>query len=841
VAEFYSFGRFAVDPSERRLYVDGVLVPIGSTDIRLLLTLLENPGHTVAKGDLITRVWGRAVVTDNALYVHINALRKILGDDCIVNKQGSGYRFVAPVRKAESRVRHAGAKVRTGNLPLLWMSNATAGPTRLIGRAERLRLLSNLLAQGRLVTLTGSAGVGKTRLVLQAASEASPDFCDGVWLVELAPLNDPDLAAAAIASALGVRIGASVTSLDALVRYLARKSLLIVLDNCEHVIEAAAQVSEALLAASPGVKILATSREPLSCSGEQVMEVPPLAVPAEGAMNPEIMRSVAAVDLFMERALGSDVDFRIEDKDLATVARICRRVDGLPLAIEMVAGWAGMLGLEMLDAKLDGSLRDWLRARSTAPPRHSTLRAALEWSHALLSAAEQSVLCRLAVFAGGFTIRAAEAVAGGDRIPRSQIFGHVANLIRKSMIAVMPGSQMQRYRLLETTRAFMLEELAASGEGNATRQRHARHVLSVLEEAMHEWETTSDAVWLEQYGSLLDDVRAALEWAMGDDSDDAVALAGASWPLWRELSLRTEGIQRLSAAAARLRPDTPPALEARLRRGLGEMLLNTAAINSAHEEIERAAILYRRTGHSACLGSALSTLGYTLLLLDRTEEAEQANLEAVTLLEPSGWVRALAIAYSMQLCIMATLGHFDAARTAQEKAARLSGMAGHDRTALVVSANLVQLTFERGDVDGAVSAGRSMTEQLRDTTHSGLYGFVLGVLAAALTARGDLNEAMTVAREAVPLLRDDGALFWLFDHLALRAALGGRAKDSALIAGYANLVSRNNGQREPMGRHAVERTAVLLRQALPEEEIEQLGRLGAHLSEEQALTIALSG
>lgn len=839
MAEPYCFGRFTVDPAERRLCADGVPVPLGATDFRLLLALVERAGAIVAKDDLMSLVGGRAPACDNVLYIHINALRKVLGSNCIENQQGRGYRFVAPVRRTEPHTPQPHLEVCAGNLPWLWTGDAPGGPTRLIGRAVQLRLVAGLLANGRLVTLTGHGGVGKTRLALQAASEDSSQFSDGVWLVELSTLKDADMVAGAVSSVLGVKIGARATPLDALSRYLSRKSLLIVLDNCEHLIASSAQVSESILAAAPGVKILATSREALSCCAEQVLEVPPLAVPSEGAMPPAAMREVPAINLFIERAVEADANFQVHDAELPIVARICRRVDGLPLAIEMAAGWAGLLGLERLDARLDGSLKAWLRARSTAPPRHSTIRATLEWSHALLSTAEQSVLARLAVFAGSFSMEAAEAVAGDDIIPRGQVFECVASLVRKSMIAAAPGPHVQRYRLLETTRAFMLEVLAASGEGNVTRLRHARHVLCMLEQATGEWETTSDAVWLEHYGPMLDDLRAALDWAMIEACDDAVALAGASWPLWRELSLRAEGKQRLSAAAARLHPDTPPALEARLRCGLGDMLLNTAATKAAYVEIECAANLYRAHGDPH-LGCALTWLGYALLMLDRTEEAERAITEALSLLESVGWLRTLAAACSNQLCIEATLGRFDAARAAGEKATYLCEMAGFDRTALLVAANLVQLYLEKGNLDRAISAGRSAVDRLQDTPHSGIRGFVLGVLAAALTARGDLDQALTAAREAAPFLRDEGRLFWLFDHLALRAVLTGRARDAALIAGYANAVYQKfDRPRETMGRHAMERTTWLLREALPEAQITQLNRVGAQLSEDQATSIAL--
>jgi predicted ATPase len=233
----------------------------------------------------------------------------------------------------------------------------------------------------------------------------------------------------------------------------------------------------------------------------------------------------------------------MRDEDVPIIARICRRLDGLPLAIEMVAGWTGTLGLKALDTEFDGPATAWVRAGNTAPSRHATLRTALEWSYELLSAPERTVLLRLAIFAGSFTLEAAKSIVSNDEIPQKQVFGYFGNLIRKSMVASIPG--LQRYRLLETTRAFMLENLAASAESEALRRRHALYVLQMLERASEEWETTGDTDWLERYGPLIDDLRSALDWATEKEPVTAVALAGASWPLWRELWLRVEGRQRL--------------------------------------------------------------------------------------------------------------------------------------------------------------------------------------------------------------------------------------------------------------------------------------------------------
>lgn len=832
MAELYCFGRFALDPAERRLYADGVLVPMGSIDIRLLLVLVEKAGSVVSKRELASRVWGRTAITDNALYVHVNALRRVIGEDCIVNKQGYGYRFVPQIQRSRDSASRS-IKRQTGNL-------LTGGSSRLIGRRDELRSVGRLLARRRLVTITGPGGVGKTTFAIHASRKIADEFADGVWLVELAGVKHGSLVSDTVAAALGVEIGDNAKSLDILARHLARRSLLIVLDNCEHLVEATASLCDSILRAAPDAKILATSRELLGCTGEQVFELPPLEVPSDTNIAPDAICAMSAIELFIERATGVDASFRLSDCDASVVARICRHVDGLPLAIEIVAGWAGVLGLGTLDEKLGGSIKSWLRAGTAALARHSTLRATLEWSHDLLSNNEQTLLRRLAVFASSFDLRAAETVAGSDNIPIGTIFEHLASLFRKSMVAIVPGSRPQRYRLLETTRAFMVEKLGASADARATRKRHAEYVLQVLEKAMTEWETTSDVEWLARYGLALDDLRAALDWSMEEKSDDAIALAGASWPLWWEMSLRAEGRQRLRAAITLLHARTPPAHEARLRLGLGELWANSIPVEAAEAELKTAIALYRAMKDSCGLGMALTPLAYRLLAVSRFEEADCAIKEAVTLLEPTGKPRMLAHAYSYQLCVESCLGRYAAAREIGAKALHLYDAIGERRSALTVLSNLLEVNVDSGDIDGSIAAATNLTARIRDTSHSYLRGYVFGVLSGAHTWRGDLHEALIAAREAAPLLRDEGTLFWLFDHLALRCGLAGRATDAALLAGYADNAHRKSGySRWPMGVRAMDRLRTLLYEGLPDKEIKRLRRIGATLSENQAMTLAL--
>lgn len=832
--EIYHFGQFSFDPVELRLRADGMPVALGATALKLLLALLDNSGALVSKEDLMARVWGYSDVGDNRLHVHINALRKIVGKDRIVTKEGCGYRFTGEVRRSERAAPFPAPRAH-GNLPAAWTS--TDGPGRLIGRGAQLRALSELWTQARCITLTGPGGVGKTRLAVQAAREIAPHFPDGVWLVELAGLRNCDLVPGTVASTLGVKIGNSEAPLNTLVHHLTRKTLLIVLDNCEHLIGACAQLCEALVTATCCVKILATSREALSCFGEIVFEVPPLDLPRDATELPETICKTAAIELFIERSM--DARVWLDDDAVLAAARICRRLDGLPLAIEMVAGWASVLGLKGLEEKLVGSLQPWLRARSTAPVRHSTLRDTLEWSYQLLGTSERTILRRLALFANGFSLHAAETIAADDELPKARVFEHLGALIRKSMVVAEPTARPPRYSLLETTRAFALDKLTTCEIGTL-RNRHARYVLRQLEVGLDEWERTGDAVWLDRYGALLDDVRAALDWTFTQESDDAVALAGASWPLWRQLSLHMEGRQRLSAAASLLRSATPPALEARLRVGLGELSLNPAHAQNACDDLSRAITLFRALGQPAELGATLPRLAFALHILERPLEAEMVLDEALTLLEGGGMLRALAMAYSARLCVEGQLGRFEIARRVGLKAEELCMLAGAGRAALVVAANLVEVSVEMGDLERAIADGRDLVARLRSTFHASLLAYAQYILAAALVHRGDLGDALVVASEAVPVLRDEGMLPRLFDHLALRAALVGRPSEAAMLLGYIEAAyTRREHPRALIEDRAVHRLNDLLGAAVSPTEIKRLLSSGSALREEQAITLAL--
>ncbi|HLN07869.1 MAG TPA: winged helix-turn-helix domain-containing protein, partial [Xanthobacteraceae bacterium] len=530
------FGRFELQPHRRELLADGVQVQLGSRAFDVLVALIEGRGELVTKDELLARVWSGMVVEDGNLQVQVSTLRKVFGEDrdFIRTIPGRGYRFVADITTvAASRDTAADEGPATAGRPPP-PTNLPATASHLIGREAELAEVVELISAHRLVTLTGAGGIGKSRLGLEAGRHLLPTFPDGVWLAELASFSEPDLVPATVATALGLELASGVVSPRRVADALGPKQLLLVLDNCEHVIDVAAGMAEALLRASPGIRVLATSREPLGAEAECVYRVPPLSVPAADTGDVETLLRHGSVRLFVARARDAEPQFSPDLHVMATAAAVCRRLDGIPLAIELAAARAATLGVEELAARLDDRFRLLARGRRTALPRHQTLRATFDWSHDLLSETERVVLRRLAVFAGSFTLEAAGIVAASPDVPEPDIVATVAQLVAKSLVAIDIGSAVSIFRLLETTRAYALEKLVESGEEGPVARRHAVHYRDLLARAETEWETRSPADWLASEGRGIDNLRAALSWAFGAGGDpptgvEMVALATRLW------------------------------------------------------------------------------------------------------------------------------------------------------------------------------------------------------------------------------------------------------------------------------------------------------------------------
>src|ERR1700722_2828440 len=460
------FGRFRVVPRRRELLADGRPIHLGGRTFDVLMALIEGQGAVVAKDTLMERVWPNRIVEENSLHFQISALRDALGAErgLIRTISGRGYQFTGEIRTIATRpqaqaVAATAATVSAAPRP---PTNLPEPVSELIGRDVEVEEVLGLTATHRLVTLTGAGGIGKTRLGLEVARRLLPEFADGVWIIELAPLSDPDLVPATVATALGLDLADNVVSPERVANALAAKQLLLVLDNCEHLVGAAACIAEALLRANPAARVMATSREPLRAEGECLYRVPPLASPKEDSQDAEELLRYGAVRLFVARARAAEPQLSPDGCVAAAIAVICRHLDGIPLAIELAAARTNALGVEELAARLDDCLHLLTGGRRTALTRHQTLRATLDWSYRLLPEPERVVLRRPAVFAGDFTAEAASLVAADGEIAASEVVSSLANLVTKSLVTVGIASVIAHYRLHETTRAYALEKLAES-------------------------------------------------------------------------------------------------------------------------------------------------------------------------------------------------------------------------------------------------------------------------------------------------------------------------------------------------------------------------------------------
>jgi predicted ATPase/DNA-binding winged helix-turn-helix (wHTH) protein len=546
-----AFGPFVVIPAQRILLEDGRQVRLGGRALDILILLLARAGEVVSKAELMAAAWPKMHVEEANLRVHIGALRKALGDHnigarFIENVAGRGYCFVATVTNgAEPSAVRPGKPAPDPSLP-------AAG--QIIGRESFVEGLCTQIPLRRLVTVVGPGGIGKTTVALAAAQILSASYPDGVAFVDLAPASDAALITSVVAAALGVS-GRADLSLTDLKEVLRDRRMLFILDSCEHLIEAVADLAERLIQILPGVDILATSREPLRAKGEWVERLPPLGLPPVSSLTTaEEALAFPAVQLFVERAASCLGGYELVDTDAPVVSDICRRLDGIALAIELAAGRVDTLGIRGLAASLKESFQVLTRGRRTALARHQTMRATLDWSYGFLPPAEQTLFRQLAVFNGGFSLAAAHAVVGGDQFSRAAIDEALANLVAKSLVAATFLDDGAHYRLLEITRAYGVERLAESDETLQVARRHAVYYREIFERAEAEWEERPAAEWLDDHAVHIDNLRAALDWSFSDAGERtiAVALTATAVPLWFQLSLVDECLSRVGQALAAL-------------------------------------------------------------------------------------------------------------------------------------------------------------------------------------------------------------------------------------------------------------------------------------------------
>jgi len=499
-------------------------VRLGSRALDILIELVTHAGEVISKDALISQVWRGVVVDEGSLRVHISALRRALGDDrmphqYIVNISGRGYCFVAEVASAVAQ----GAVAAPCDE---YRYDPPVALTRMIGRSDIVASLIADLPLRRLITIVGSGGIGKTRVALAVAEAIAPSYKDGVRFVDLSAGGDAQLVPGVVASALGApNISSDPTA--AIIAFLRDKDLLLVLDSCEHVLEEAAALAERILQYAPGVHILATSREPLRIHGEWLRRLPTLAAPpVSSEIRADSALAFPAVELFVERAAAVLDSFTLDDSEAQVVVQICQKLDGIPLAIELVAGRAETFGIRGLARVLKDGFELFAEGGATVA-RHRTMNDTLEWSYRWLSEPERVMLCRLGIFAGSFGIAAVRAVMADVETRASVVAERLASLVSKSLVTAEPAGPVIAYRLLDTTRAYAVEKLAANGELNATARRHAVYFKSYFEQLVREMAAIVVTI---AHGNLVANLRAALKWAFSENGDIEIGapLAAAS-------------------------------------------------------------------------------------------------------------------------------------------------------------------------------------------------------------------------------------------------------------------------------------------------------------------------
>ncbi|MDZ5461532.1 ATP-binding protein [Azohydromonas lata] len=549
------FGPFQLVPARRRLLLDGEPVRLSDRALDLLVALVEQRGEVVSKPQMLQRGWPGLVVEESNLRVQIAALRRALRDPrdaprFIMSVPGRGYAFVADVAWTADEGEAAQRGAAAAPSPA-----ARAAPAQpLVGRDDFVAALQYELALRRFITVIGPGGMGKTAVARLVAARSASRYADGVQLLDLATLAGADLVLPHLASRLRVPATGAGT-LAALVEHLRHRHLLLVLDNCEHVVDAVCTLAQALREQCEGVDVLATSREALRAAGEYVKRLPPLAVPPAGqAMSAEQALDHAALRLLVERIQAQDVRLSLDEGELALLGDICRRLDGLPLALELAASWVPVLGLAGVALLLDQRLSRLGGGARDAPPRHRSLAAAIASSYDTLDAGERALFRQLGAFRGSFTLAAVESVCrlrGGEAAACAAL-SQLGRLVDKSLVSVELAEVPPRYRLYESLRRYALEQLHDLAEWRAASQAHASQVLAHCEGLMRQHMNPS---WPQHHGGDMADIRAALAWALGPDGDAplAMALVRASEPLWTGLLLVDEWRVLLERALAQAR------------------------------------------------------------------------------------------------------------------------------------------------------------------------------------------------------------------------------------------------------------------------------------------------
>ncbi|HEX3672524.1 MAG TPA: adenylate/guanylate cyclase domain-containing protein [Candidatus Cybelea sp.] len=705
-------------------------------------------------------------------------------------------------------------------------NNLPAQLTSFVGREDDVAEIAALLQRGPLVTLAGPGGIGKTRCALQAAGEMLGEFSDGAWLIDLAPIADPTLVTGTIAQTLGVRETPNRPLLETLAEYLATRQVLLILDNCEHLIDETRRVTVDILHRCPQVRVIATSREPFNAGGELLLRMPSL----------DVSESVA---LFTDRARAISPRFAPTGENAAAVTAIATRLEGIPLAIELAAARVRVLSPVQIAQRLDERFRMLVGGDRSALPRRQTLRATIDWSYDLLDERERALLRRLSIFAGDFSIAAATEVCSVPReIDEWDVLDSLTALVDKSLVLADDHDEEQRYRLLQSMREYGLERLHEANEGNGIAERHARYYAQFVANLRPLVDELEDERWKRLCAEELDNIRAAIDWTLARRNDAAVGIGLLSHLEWPEILTAPQEALRWYERAAQEKDAMPDAIaEARILRHY--VLLQWLAgrpLADRTATAQRAVEIAASTGDRDEIARALTNLGACHQSGGQFDEAETAFAEA--------YASSENLSRLSRNAVLRTWAVNDLRRGNPELARRrFLDVASSERPGSEAHAsallNLGELEFTIGSVDAAREAARRACETYQ-ALGSALLVLVLANLAAYAMAAGDLNDARARLREAMGRRYESGRwLVTILDHHALLAALLGDCNRAAILVGFTDAHYRSRGEsRQPTEQRGYERLAGLLAGAIEGAELERLRGFGEGLTEEQALSTA---
>ena len=815
-AGLYRFENTEVQTEQRLLRVDCSDRQIGARAFDLLVALIERRDRVVLKDELLDVVWPGVVVEENNLPVHVSALRTLIGTRAIATVPGRGYRFVAPLLEAadttalDTAAAAVPAPADAGRFPA---SNLPAHRPSLVGRDGDLEALGVLLASHRLVTVLGAGGIGKSRLA-QAAAERERRR-DGVCWVELAGLADPELLPLTVARQLDLSIEEGGAREQALVEALASREMLLVLDNCEHLLEAVASLVERLLQAAPAMTVLATSQEPLRIAGEQHCRVDPLAVPRDAAAPGA--REHSALRLLEARIREASPRYVLVDEDLPVAVALCRELDGLPLAIELAAARVPLLGLRMVQARVRERFHLLTAGTRTSLRRHQTLRATMEWSYALLSEPQRALFRRLGIFSSGFTMDLAQSSCADDAHDAWAVLDLLAALVDKSLVVAEAGEPV-RYRLLESPRAFAIEQLAAAGETLEAMRRHAAAMLQLLVRADDgNMESTMPS---DEYARLLlpelDNLRAAYAWAAHEGGDPALALglAAHAGPLIDYSIEFTDWLlaQRACAPAAGADATT----QARFWRALAAANMGgTLAVADLEEAARRAVAAYRALHRPRLLCSSLCLFAIWQRNTGAKEGAQQAIDEAAALIKPDWPAEFRIVILRFRAFLHRLASEYDASIALHHEAIRLACDAADWRLEFMERGNVSELLWEMGRADEAVQQLDQVLRWngLRSIPDYDLVDVMVLRIGILADSRG-LDEVAAATRQALPVMRRMPK--FRFEAFARLLAGLGRFSEAARVLGAQAARLRSGRELGKANEERVaQKTLAALREQLP--------------------------